>query len=156
MNIGLSAWVQLFLKKKKFLDQIMMIWSIQTLKNVPKHFQTRGFHHTPPRNKSETGQNLLIFGQSSILYRDLAWKWLSAWVQIFLKNIFSGPDNDDMVNTNAKKCTKAFLNARVSSYTPSKKIWNGAKFAHIGKKYTNCEKITAGDFKNTKCLLMKQ
>ena len=61
-----------FFEKIFFLDQIMMIWSIQTLKNVPKHFQTRGFHHTPSRKKSETGQNLLIFGKSSNLYRDLA------------------------------------------------------------------------------------
>ena len=61
-----------FFENKIFLDQIMMIWSIQTLKNVPDHFQTRGFHHTPPRKKSEMGQNLLIFGKSSNLYRDLA------------------------------------------------------------------------------------
>ena len=88
MNIGLSAWVQLFFEKIFFLDQIMMIWSIQTLKNVPKHFQTRGFHHTPPRKKSEMGQNLLKIGKSSNLYRDLAWKWLSAWVQLFLKKKF--------------------------------------------------------------------
>ena len=80
-----------FFEKKFFLDQIMMIWSIQTLKNVPKHFQTRGFHHTPPRKKSEMGQNLLIFGKSSNLYRDLAWKWLSSWVQLFFlkKKFFS-------------------------------------------------------------------
>ena len=45
-----------FFEKNFFLDQIMMIWSIQTLKNVPKHFQTRGFHHTPPRKKSEMGR----------------------------------------------------------------------------------------------------
>ena len=70
-----------FFWKKNFLDQIMMIWSIQTLKNVPRHFQTRGFHHTHSRKKSEMGQNLLIFDRSSNLYRDLAWKWLSAWVQ---------------------------------------------------------------------------
>ena len=61
-----------FFEKKNFLDQIMMIWSIQTLKNVPKHFQTQGFHRTSSRKKSEMGQNLLIFGKSSNLYKDLA------------------------------------------------------------------------------------
>ena len=46
-------------------------------------------------------------------------------VQLFLKKIFSRPDNDNMVNTNAKKCTKAFSKARMSSYTPSKKYEMG-------------------------------
>ena len=46
--------------------------SIETLKNVPENFHTRGFHHTPARKKSETGENLLMFGMTSNLYRDLA------------------------------------------------------------------------------------
>ena len=54
-----------FFEKSSFSEQIMQIWSIQTLKNVPKHFQTRGFHHKPSRKKPEMRRNLLIFRKST-------------------------------------------------------------------------------------------
>eukprot|EP00493_Phyllostaurus_siculus_P023832 UN24168 len=36
----------------------------------------------------------------------------------FLKKFIFRANNANMINRNAKKCTKALSNARVSSYTP--------------------------------------